>query len=146
VLEATGLVLGLLTLIGLVILLVRRFTVSKVRIVTSKADWAVMVVLLGLVCTGIHTAVFVPWGSSWFASSAVPYLRSLFVLHPDVSYLVTLPWGIKLHILSVYLLVAIFPYTRLVHLLVVPLPYLWRKPQVVRWRGLPDRGGDKVRF
>jgi len=27
----------------------------------------------------------------------------------------------------------LFPFTRLVHLLVVPNPYLWRKPQMVRW-------------
>ena len=32
-----------------------------------------------------------------------------------------------------FLLILFFPFTRLVHILVVPNPYLWRKPQVVRW-------------
>ncbi|MFQ6610595.1 MAG: respiratory nitrate reductase subunit gamma [Fidelibacterota bacterium] len=26
-----------------------------------------------------------------------------------------------------------FPFSRLVHVLVVPNPYLWRRPQLVRW-------------
>jgi nitrate reductase gamma subunit len=143
VLEATGLVFGLIALIGLVTLLARRLTISKVRIVTSRADWIVLAVLLIQVTTGVYTAVFVPWGSSWFASSAAPYLRSILKFQPDVSYLATLPWGVKAHILNAYAFIALFPYTRLVHMLVAPLPYLWRKPQVVRWRGTFSHGSGK---
>ncbi len=33
-------------------------------------------------------------------------------------------------------IVLLFPFTRLVHMLVAPLPYLWRKPEVVRWYGI----------
>ena len=36
-------------------------------------------------------------------------------------------------IVNAYALIAFFPFSRLVHILVVPNPYLWRKPQVVRW-------------
>jgi nitrate reductase gamma subunit len=43
------------------------------------------------------------------------------------------PWPVKLHIVNAFFLVAVFPFTRLVHILVIPNPYLWRKPQVVRW-------------
>jgi nitrate reductase gamma subunit len=144
VLETTGLAVALLAFGGLVALLFRRFTVSKVRLVTSKADWAVLVVLVVQLVTGVYTAVFVPWGSSWFAGSAVPYLWSLFLFRPDPSYLATFPWCVKIHILNAWLFLGIFPYTRLVHLLVVPLPYLWRKPQVVRWYGIPSRGAAKT--
>lgn len=38
-------------------------------------------------------------------------------------------------IVNAFLIVAVFPFTRLVHILVIPNPYLWRKPQVVRWHG-----------
>ena len=37
--------------------------------------------------------------------------------------------------LHLFLTIGFFPFTRLVHLLVVPNPYLWRKTQVVRWYG-----------
>jgi len=40
-----------------------------------------------------------------------------------------------LHIINAFLLIGLFPFTRLVHILVVPNPYLWRSPQVVRWYG-----------
>ena len=148
VLEWTGLTFALLTLIGVVAVLYRRFTVVKARIVTSPADWIVLALLLLQVCTGIHTAVFRPWGSSWYATSAVPYLRSLFFFRPDTSYLVTMPWTVKLHMAGAWLIVAAFPFTRLVHALVAPFPYLWRKPEVVRWYGvriLAERGHSMYR-
>ena len=34
---------------------------------------------------------------------------------------------------GMFLLIAFFPFTRLVHVLVVPNMYLWRRTQVVRW-------------
>jgi nitrate reductase gamma subunit len=133
ILEATALIFGILTLVGLGAALVRRFTVSKVRIVTSPVDWLLFVLLLVQVIAGIAVALFHPWGSSWFAASATPYFWSLLTLNPDISYVTPMPWLVKLHILNAYLLILLFPFTRLVHVLVVPNPYLWRKPQVVRW-------------
>jgi len=142
VLELTGLTFALLTLVGLCAVLHRRVTVIKARMVTSAADWIVLGLLIVQVATGIHTAVFRPWGSSWYATSAVPYLRSLFTLRPDVAYLATMPWSVKLHMTTAWLIVVAFPFTRLVHALVAPFPYLWRKPEIVRWYGvriLPER-------
>jgi nitrate reductase gamma subunit len=133
ILEVTALVFGLLTLVGLLAAMVRRFTNPKVRIVTSTSDWIVYALLLSQVATGIHVAVAVPWGSSWFAASVAPYLWSLVELKPDISYIAPLPVMVKVHIINAYLLIGFFPFTRLVHILVVPNPYLWRKPQVVRW-------------
>jgi nitrate reductase gamma subunit len=46
-----------------------------------------------------------------------------------------MPFLVKFHIVNAYLVIGYFPFTRLVHVLVVPNPYLWRKPQVVRWYG-----------
>jgi nitrate reductase gamma subunit len=40
-----------------------------------------------------------------------------------------------------WLLLALFPFSKLVHVLVVPNPYLWRAPQVVRWYGRPAASG-----
>src|SRR5262245_2380160 len=135
VLEITALIFGLLTLIGLAAMIVRRFGNSKLKVVTSVSDWVIYALLLVQIASGIGVAVFYPRGSSWYAASAAPYLCSLVQLNPDISYITAMPLLVKLHIVNAYLLVGFFPFTRLVHILVVPNPYLWRKPQVVRWYG-----------
>jgi nitrate reductase gamma subunit len=140
VLEVTGLAFGLLTTIGLVAILVRRITDPKVKLVTSAADWVVYVLLVVQVVGGVLVAVFYPWGSSWFAAAATPYLWSLVRLNPDLAFVSAMPWLVKLHIVNAYLLIGFFPFSRLVHILVVPNPYLWRKPQVVRWYRRPRMG------
>ena len=83
--------------------------------------------------TGIAVAVTYTWGSSWFASTLSPYLWSLVNLNPDITYVTPLPLLVKLHIIGNFVLIGFFPFTRLVHVLVIPNAYLWRKTQVVRW-------------
>ena len=133
VLEATALVFGLLTLVGLIAIVTRRVNVSKVRGVTTLADWIVLALLLVQVAGGVYVAIAYPWGSSWFAAIVAPYLWSLLALAPDLGAIAPLPFAVKLHVANAYLLILFFPFTRLVHILVVPNPYLWRRPQVVRW-------------
>lgn len=135
VLEVTALAFGVLTLVGLLNLVFRRFQTHKVRVTTSAADWIVYVLLLVQVAAGIAVAVLYPWGTSWYAAAAAPYLQSLFLLRPDISYVSAMPWLVQLHIVNAFVIITLFPFTRLVHILVVPNPYLWRKPQVVRWYG-----------
>jgi nitrate reductase gamma subunit len=100
-------------------------------------DWVIFALLMVQLLTGIEVALRYPWGSSWFAASATPYLWSLLNLNPDISYIAPMPFSVKLHIVNAYVLILLFPFTRLVHILVVPNPYLWRKPQVVRWYRRP---------
>jgi nitrate reductase gamma subunit len=140
VLELTALVFGLLTLIGLLAAVTRRLGNPRVRVVTSVSDWVLYGLLFVQVASGVYVAVFYPWGSSWFAASAAPYLWSLVKLNPDVTYVAAMPHVVKLHIVGAFLLIGFFPFTRLVHILVVPNPYLWRKPQVVRWYRRPAAG------
>lgn len=132
-LEVTGLAFGVMTLVGMVAVIARRLGSPKLKQVTSKMDWALYILLLVQVALGVSVAVFNRWGSSWFATVLTPYLWSLFALRPDASYITGLPTLTKLHVLNAYLIFLIFPYTRLVHMLVAPFPYIWRKPQVVRW-------------
>lgn len=142
VLEATALAAGLLTLFGLVNGVVRRLTDSKSRRVTSPSDWVIYLLLVVQVVSGVLVAYLHGWGSSWFAASMSPWLWSIVTLAPDPSYLETLPFLAKLHIVNAWLLIGFFPFTRLVHVLVVPNPYLWRKPQLVVWnRPRPDAPG-----
>lgn len=143
ILEVTGLSLGLFTLVGLVAAVVRRLRTSKVRVVTTPADWILYALLAVQVTTGVLVAILHPWGSSWFAGAAAPYLWSIATLQPDIGFVSGLPWLVKLHIVNAFVLIGFFPFTRLVHILVVPNPYLWRRPQVVRWYGVRWVARDK---
>lgn len=133
ILEVAALTGGLMTLIGLTAAAWRRWTTPQIRTVTNVSDWIVYALLFFQVGGGVMVAVVDPWGSSWFATSISPYLWSLVSLSPDIATIAPLPWSVKLHIVNAYLLIGFFPFTRLVHVLVVPNPYLWRKPQIVRW-------------
>lgn len=133
ILEITALIFGLLTVVGLLSALVRRLVYTKVRDVTSAMDWVLYALLLVQVASGVYIAVFHGWGSSWFAASIAPYLWSVVMLNPDISYVTALPFSVKLHMVNASILIGLVPFTRLVHVLVIPNPYLWRKPQVVRW-------------
>lgn len=136
ILELTAFIFGILTMIGLISIITRRVTVSKIKMVTSAADWILFGMFVLQVVTGLYTAVFHSWGSSWYAATAVPYLWSIATLSPDITSITAMPWMVKLHIAGAYMMIGFFPFTRLVHALVVPNPYLWRKPQVVRWYGI----------
>jgi len=137
ILEVTALAFGVMTLVGFLAILARRRSSSKLQRVTSTADWILYAMLAFQLASGVYVAVFHPWGSSWFASTASPYLWSLAKLSPQVDWVAALPWAVKLHILGAWLLIGFFPFTRLVHILVVPNHYLWRKRQVVRWNRDP---------
>lgn len=133
VLELSALVCGLLTLAGLILLMIRRRSHRKISMVTTPIDWILLLMLFFQVASGVYVAVFYRWGSSWFATSMTPYLWSLVKLNPDLNFIIGMPLMVKLHIFNAFAIVAFFPFTRLVHILVVPNPYLWRKTQVVRW-------------
>jgi nitrate reductase gamma subunit len=133
ILEAMALTVGLLSLIGLVQLMVRRAVNPRIRAVTSRVDIAILLLLLFQVGTGVYIAVFHRWGSSWYATSMVPYLKSIFLLRPDITTLAPAPLVVKLHVVGAITFVASLSFTRLVHFLVWPLHYLWRPPQVVIW-------------
>lgn len=133
ILEVSALAFGILTVIGLAAAIARRMRVTMLLRVTNGRDWVVLALLLTQAVSGVAVALAYPWGSSWFAATAAPYLWSVFALRPDIVVIGVMPWLVKLHIINAWLLVAFFPFSRLVHVLVTPLPYLWRRPQVVRW-------------
>jgi nitrate reductase gamma subunit len=141
-LEITGLAFGTLAFVGIVNIVLRRLRGTRLRVVTSRMDWVVYALLLLQIGTGLHVAVSNTWGSSWFATSLTPYLRSIATFAPDASWVVAMPATVKLHVAGLWALLLVFPFTRLVHVLVVPNPYLWRRPQVARWHGIDRRPAE----
>jgi len=102
-------------------------------VVTSPMDVVLLLALLVQVVAGLWVAIFFRWGSSWYAAFAVPYLKSLFTLSPDIPLVANLPFMAQVHIIGGFVLLLLLPFTRLVHLLSFPLAYLWRPYQVVIW-------------
>ena len=135
VLEITALAFGLLALIGLIAALYRRLSRPRVKTVTTANDWVLVLLLLVQIYSGVHIAIFHRWGSSWYAAAMVPYLSSLLKLRPELGPIASMPWMVKVHVAGAFVLIGFFPFTRLAHVLVAPIPYLWRKPQLVRWYG-----------
>ena len=143
IMETSGLVGALLFLWGLVVLVVRRFTSKRLEPITTIVDYVVYGLLLFQAVTGLYIAIYLRWGTAWYVQVAVPYLRSLFVLQPDVARIAALPWMARLHVLGAIVLFAVFAFTRLMHVLVAPVPYLWRRTQLVLWhRARPARGEE----
>jgi len=62
-----------------------------------------------------------------------PYLTSIFTLNPQIEAVSSMAWVIKVHVSLAFIIFLLIPFTRLVHLLVFPLSYLWRPYQKVMW-------------
>lgn len=132
-LEVVGIALGLAALIGLTALSLRRVTNARAKVVTAKSDWVLLAVLLAQVILGMWVALGYRWGSDWYVHTAAPWMHSLFKLDPDVTTVTVLPWVVKAHMLGGFVLLAMFPFTRLVHIVTYPLSYLWRPYQIAVW-------------
>ena len=132
-LEVTGLALGVSTLIAVALLIFRRAVNARVSAVTTVIDWLVLFALLLQVATGVYIAFTLRWGSVWYLHTATPWLWSLVKLDPQVHYLAALPAVVKLHAFNAFLILALFPFSRLVHVISVPLTYLSRPYQIVIW-------------
>jgi len=106
--------------------------------VTSPADWLLLAALLAQVALGVWVALAYRWGSDWYVHTAGPWIESLFKLQPKTEFITILPWVVKLHALGGFVLIALFPFTRLVHVVTFPITYLWRPYQVVIWNRRPQ--------
>lgn len=130
-LEATGLGLAVWAGFGVTVLAYRRLTSPRIRAVTTRMDLVVLGIIAAQIATGIWIAVWYRFGSFWGTSVFVPYIRSLLVLQPRPEYVEPLPLALKLHVLTFFAFVAVFPFTRLIHIITLPVQYLWRPWQRV---------------
>lgn len=130
-LEITGLALALWAGFGVLVLIYRRLTDRRVRTVTTPMDGLVLALIAFQIGTGIWMAIGYRWGSFWGTAVLVPYVRSLLVLQPEPTYVDALPVVVKLHVLSFFAFLAVFPFSRLVHIITLPLQYFFRPWQKV---------------
>ena len=139
-LESLGLILSLVGFLALGWLMMRRFTTRRIYVVTTRMDWVVVGLLLFQMAFGFVTSLSYRWGGEWFVSSTAPWLWSLVTFNPKPEYVTGLPFLIQLHFFTGFLLIALFPFSRLVHLVAFPIGYLWRPYQRVIWNRAPRPG------
>lgn len=141
ILEISGLALGLWAAFGIAALIYRRLTSSRVRAVTSPMDVVVLLIVAVQIVTGVWIAIGYRWGSFWGTAVFVPYIRSLLRFQPDPSYIDPLPLVLQLHLFSFFVFLAVFPFTRLVHIITLPLQYFarpWQKVVANRYPPSPE--------
>ena len=132
-LEVTGIALGVVTILAMFVLMFRRAGNNRICAVTTKVDWFLLIALLIQVITGVYIAVTLRWGGFWYLHTVSPWLWSLVGFSPKVQYLAEMPFVVKLHAFNAFFLVALFPFSKLVHVVSVPLSYISRPYQVVVW-------------
>ncbi|WP_264989145.1 respiratory nitrate reductase subunit gamma [Lysinibacillus piscis] len=119
---------GFVTLAGMIVLTARRFTKSTVRKLSSTSDVIVNILLLFIVFMGMYATLVTNAVQPDFdyRTSISLWFRHLFILQPDATLMSNVPLSFKIHVLAGFLILAFWPFTRLVHVWSVPLNYVGR--------------------
>ncbi|WP_221762269.1 respiratory nitrate reductase subunit gamma [Nonomuraea sp. WAC 01424] len=126
---------GLATLVALAMLIYRRRTNGPVFLATTKNDKTMYVVLAAAIIAGVVTTVagVVPSEVS-YRTTVAPWFRGIFALSPDATAMGHASILYKVHTVIGMALFVLFPFSRLVHALSAPIPYLFRPYIVYRAR------------
>ncbi|WP_182903115.1 respiratory nitrate reductase subunit gamma [Microbispora sp. H10830] len=138
-----GTVAGVCTVAGLAILIYRRRTVGPVFTATTRNDKLMYALLALTIALGLAATVVanVLGGGYDYRTTISPWFRSVFYLQPEGDLMAAAPILFKLHALSAMVLFAVWPCTRLVHMLTAPVGYLTR-PYIV-YRSRDDHAGSR---
>lgn len=127
-----------LTIAGMLALLYRRWTNRSVFLATTTNDkimYALLALPIGLgTWATVQNQIFGEAHGYDYRETISPWLRSIFTLQPEIALMQEVPVSFKLHIISGFLLFAIWPFTRLVHVLSAPVGYTTRPYVVYRSR------------
>lgn len=130
-----GSVSGAAVVVGFAILLYRRLRIGRVRATTTPSDLVLYPVLAAAILLGMLATV---WGSAVdryaYRETVSPWFRGIFALDPQASLMANASFLFQAHAVSAWLLLAIWPFTRLVHVWSVPLGYVGRSPVLFRSR------------
>ncbi|WP_298910548.1 respiratory nitrate reductase subunit gamma [uncultured Aliiroseovarius sp.] len=132
-----GGIAGVMALVGGGMLFHRRWTDPRIRQTSSFWDIAILGMLLAQLVLGICT-IFVSLGhlDGHEMVKFMSWAQGIFTFDgAAASYIADVSWVFKLHLFLGLTIILVFPFTRLVHMLSVPVRYIWRPGyQVVRSR------------
>ncbi|ONI75149.1 respiratory nitrate reductase subunit gamma [Actinosynnema sp. ALI-1.44] len=132
-----GTIAGLATVVGLAVLVYRRWSVPAVRKATSNNDKLTYTVLGATILLGMFVTVVVNGvqGGYDYRVSIAPWFRGILMLQPDSSLIADAPLMYRAHALFGMALFLLWPFSRLVHAFSAPVRYLIRPYVVYRSRG-----------
>ena len=139
-----GVTAGLMVTIGFIILVFRRRTVKTVFNATTVND-KVMYLVLGLnILFGMWNTISTALGDEHFYNyreGVSVWFRSIFMAQPNVEAIAMAgtPIQFQVHAVLSFLLIMIWPFTRLVHVFSAPVQYLARPSIVYRSKGDPGQ-------
>ncbi len=127
---------GTVALIGVYLLMSRRLTNKRVRATSDLGDHMTIILLFLIIVVGLYNTIIgnAVNHSFDYRESISPWFRGLLTFSPDASLMVGAPIGFKIHIILSFMLVGIWPFTRLVHVWSVPIAYIRRSPILYRKR------------
>jgi len=132
-----GGVAGLAAFIGATMLLHRRLFDARIRRTSNFADIMILVVLWVQIVIGMGT-IYLTLGHMDGSKMVQFMIWSQSVMSLQINawlQVVDVHWLYKAHIVLGMVILALFPFTRLVHMLSIPARYIWRPGyQVVRSR------------
>jgi nitrate reductase gamma subunit len=130
-----GAIAGLVCLVGFGILAFRRTSVRRVRATTSLMDVVVFVLLGALIVLGeAMTLGYTTFGSGYdYRETVGPWFRTLWY-DPQPSLMADAPVAYQVHAALPWLLYAVWPFSRLVHVWSIPLAYIGRPYILYRTR------------
>jgi nitrate reductase gamma subunit len=132
-----GGVAGIMAIAGATMLVHRRLFDARVRASSSLSDTVIIVLLWIQLALGLLT---IPVSLQHLDGAEMvkfmSWAQGIFTFNPDAaSYVAGASAIFKLHLFLGLTILLVFPFTRLVHMLSVPVRYLWRPGyQVVRQR------------
>lgn len=135
-----GGIAGVMGIVGATLLIHRRFFDARVRATSSFADNAIIVILWLQLALGLATIpVSLRHLDGEEMVKLMNWAQSIFTFNPAASsYVAEVNPIFKLHITLGLTIFVLFPFTRLVHMLSVPVRYLWRPGfQLVRSKRKP---------
>lgn len=136
-----GAVAGVVLCAGLIILLIRRFAYSqRIRVVTNGWDYLMYALLTAEIFVGMWQTIAINiFGEGYeYRGTISVWFRQLFILQPDPAMILDAPIWYAWHAVLACLIMAIWPFTRLVHVWSIPVAYLARPYVVYRRKHAPD--------
>lgn len=129
-----GSIFGIVTLIGMLLLTARRVTNENVRKLSSLSDILVNFLLLFIVFIGCYSTIVTNATLPDFdyRNTISEWFRGLLILRPEAGYMEGVPLSFKIHVITGFLITALWPFTRLVHVWSVPVNYVGRSHIIYR--------------
>jgi len=112
-LEGFAFAVGLLALAGWASLMWRDLGRSSQSPTSELLDTIFLSLLFLGILSGLLVAGLYRWGSSWGVMTLTPYVVSLLQGRPAPSFVIEMPFLVRLHIFSAFCAVAVLPLTRL---------------------------------